>query len=208
MFAGSAPARRQVRCSPAAIAAPRKLLLPPALLTLTSIVDAAASSTGCNGAISCRAAPRSRPSLGLRPVTDQDDIEPIRAPNGTLQAHRRRARSRQARILAPPIFPRPAADVLARFRRSVPSRRAQGAASSARPSRCYRAVAGSHTSKRLPCPGLALHANGSIMITNDFANSCETEAGPAKRVVKNGSNIRRATRSSKPRPLSLTAMHT
>ena len=30
IFAGRAPARRQVRCSPAAIAAPRKLLLPPA----------------------------------------------------------------------------------------------------------------------------------------------------------------------------------
>ena len=69
-------------------------------------------------------------------------------------------------------------------------------------------AAGSHASKRLPCPGLLctfIAPSWSRTISPTVARPSPV---PARRVVKNGSNKRRATPSVRPRPVSLTARHT
>ena len=85
-----------------------------------------------------------------------------------------------------------------------PLRRAQAAASPARPLRYGRRRRQPYFSGSCPgCCGRRWLHHGH----ERFRGGCQPGRCPPGE-SKNGSNIRRATRSSKPRPLSLTATHT
>ena len=57
-------------------------------------------------------------------------------------------------------------------------------------------------------PGFALDVDSSIMIANDFTDGCKAEAGSSETSREEWFEHSSRNAPSKPRPVSLTPMHT
>ena len=207
--AGSAPVPRQARRWQEAAAAPRKFRISASASTLPSIVEVGGEQQRLPRRDLVQRAGQIEHALRLRRVADQDDIEPVgrRAARRDrigrpLEPHRLISQRRQHLLVMHSSCSRSLSTI------STVSPRPSGSVAGPMP-RCRRWLQrGARPRSGCRSPGLLCTFIAPSWSRTISCTVARPSPVPARRVVKNGSNNRRATPSSKPRPPSMTARHT